>query len=374
MTDRDCPYCNYTGKVHCGDVAGEIFVEGGAFGVCSNAAVCGPRKVKPTSHQLPMPGDEEASDAIDAMLKEYNYPANTKNSARAGWNAARKWLADYSFQRQVQAWMLACFGEKIAADPLERNHRFLEESLELVQACGCTKSEALQLVDYVFDRPVGEKEQEVGGVMVTLAALCSAQKLSMQLAGDVELARIWSKMESIRAKQAAKPKHSPLPEQASAGLNQTEREELNHLRKLVNTPELHSFRDAVVLEAVHQRERWGSEHDAGKQPADWFWLVGYLAGKALQAQLAGDKSKALHHTTSTAAALANWHAAITGESTTMRPGIDPEERSIKEPKDQESAITLLRLFQSNLGSMRETCNDGGKILWDRIDQVCEALK
>ncbi len=79
-----------------------------------------------------------------------------------------------SFQARVAAWMRACFDASIAADPIERNHRFLEEALELVQARGCTASEAHQLVDYVFGRPVGDPFQEVGGVEVTLAALCSA--------------------------------------------------------------------------------------------------------------------------------------------------------------------------------------------------------
>lgn len=116
-----------------------------------------------------------------------------------------------SFQGRVQPWMMACFGAEISADGAERNHRFLEESLELVQACGCTASEAHHLVDYVFGRPVGERTQEVGGVMVTLAALCLAQGLDMHAAGETELARIWTKVEAIRAKQAAKPKHSPLP-------------------------------------------------------------------------------------------------------------------------------------------------------------------
>ncbi|UKJ76116.1 hypothetical protein H1Q64_17980 (plasmid) [Azospirillum brasilense] len=107
--------------------------------------------------------------------------------------------------------MLACFGAEITADKLERNHRFLEEALELVQACGCTQGEAHQLVDYVFGRAVGEPAQEVGGVMVTLAALCHAQGIDMAEAGETELARVWTKVEAIRAKQASKPKGSPLP-------------------------------------------------------------------------------------------------------------------------------------------------------------------
>lgn len=98
-------------------------------------------------------------------------------------------------------------------------------------------------------------------------------------------------------------------------------EELQRLRALVNSPELHDFAKGVVLEAGHQRERWGNDHDAGKEPADWFWLIGYLSGKALAAHQAGNTDKALHHTISSAAALANWHGAILGTHN-MRPGID----------------------------------------------------
>lgn len=116
-----------------------------------------------------------------------------------------------SFQKKVKVWMLACFGETISNDVTERNHRFLEEALELVQALGCTQSEAHQLVDYVFDRPIGEPAQEIGGVMVTLAALCEANSLDMGKDGAAELARVWTCIEKIRTKQANKPKHSPLP-------------------------------------------------------------------------------------------------------------------------------------------------------------------
>lgn len=99
-------------------------------------------------------------------------------------------------------------------------------------------------------------------------------------------------------------------------------DEFDRLRTLLNTPELHDFAKGVVLEAAHQQERWGSSHDGGKEPSDWFWLIGYLGGKALKAHIDGNTEKALHHTISTAAALANWHAAILGK-TNMRPGIEP---------------------------------------------------
>jgi hypothetical protein len=101
------------------------------------------------------------------------------------------------------------------------------------------------------------------------------------------------------------------------------RKENAELRAALNTPELHDFMTGVVSEAQHQRARWGSDHDAGKLPEDWFWLLGYLAGKCLAAFKSGDSDKALHHIISTSAALANWHAAILGQ-TNMRPGLAEE--------------------------------------------------
>lgn len=92
--------------------------------------------------------------------------------------------------------------------------------------------------------------------------------------------------------------------------------------EIINTPETADFMAGVPIEAAHQRERWGADHDAGKGPLDWFWLIGYLAQKAATAAIAGESEKALHHTISTAAALANWHAALSGKSNAMRPGID----------------------------------------------------
>ena len=92
-------------------------------------------------------------------------------------------------------------------------------------------------------------------------------------------------------------------------------------REIIDTPETADFIAGVAIEALHQRERWGAEHDAGKSPFDWFWLIGYLAQKAASAAVAGDAEKAMHHTISTAAALANWHVALAGIDTSMRPGI-----------------------------------------------------
>ncbi|WP_200826689.1 hypothetical protein [Marinobacterium lutimaris] len=130
------------------------------------------------------------------------------------WLAINWQGAAETFQPRVDQWMAKCFGREISADVTERNHRFLEEALELVQSKGCTASEAHQLVDYVFNRPIGEPDQEVGGVRVTLAALCTAAGLDENECAETELNRIWTKIPEISAKQAAKPKHSPLPQES----------------------------------------------------------------------------------------------------------------------------------------------------------------
>lgn len=209
-------------------------------------------------------------------LKEYVYDAAYALLALAAKQAGAP------FQQRVQPWMLACFGEAIAADREERNHRFLEEALELVQATGCTAGEAHQLVDYVFARPVGEPAQEVGGVMVTLAALCLAQGLDMHDAGEVELARIWTKVEAIRAKQAAKPKHSPLPmaaapapaaAQADAPTVQRMAEVLNAMLEANTTQEYQDAADdakALVARVVTQGQKGAAAPGGGTSVPDPF--------------------------------------------------------------------------------------------------------
>jgi hypothetical protein len=103
---------------------------------------------------------------------------------------------------------------------------------------------------------------------------------------------------------------------------------VRELEALINTPELDDFLKAVKLEAAHQVERWGAQHDAGKAPADWFWLLGYLSGKALAAAVKGDADKARHHTISSAAVLLNWHEQLSGRPRGMRPGIEPPKETL----------------------------------------------
>ena len=115
------------------------------------------------------------------------------------------------FQARVRRWVEECFGPDVADEKLLRNFRFLEEAVELVQANGMTKDEVIRIVDYVFDRPQGELRQEVGGVMLTLAALCAAYDgVDMATCAEAELLRCWDRIDQIRAKQKVKNEKMPL--------------------------------------------------------------------------------------------------------------------------------------------------------------------
>lgn len=101
------------------------------------------------------------------------------------------------------------------------------------------------------------------------------------------------------------------------------------LHALINNPHTAEFLPAVQLEAAHQRDRWGEAHDRGKSAENWFWLVGYLAGKCLRAVITGDREKALHHTISSAAALANWYEAIKRDTTGTGVGQDNDIKPVE---------------------------------------------
>lgn len=126
-----------------------------------------------------------------------------------------------SFQARVSTWMEQCFLPSLYSNMTERGDRLLEEVLELLQSKGYDPTRVGTLVNYVWNRPMGEPSQEVGGVMVTLAGYCWIAGLDMHECGDTELARINRPevMAKIRAKQEAKNAlhfDTPLPGLAAA--------------------------------------------------------------------------------------------------------------------------------------------------------------
>ena len=112
------------------------------------------------------------------------------------------------YQQRIRNWLIECFGIEKADDTMERVWRFTEEALELGQSLGMSQTDAMELVSYVYGRPVGDAWQELGGTMVTLAALCSAPEIDLDMfhEGEAELERICQPkiMDKIRRKQIAK--------------------------------------------------------------------------------------------------------------------------------------------------------------------------
>jgi len=81
--------------------------------------------------------------------------------------------------------------------------------------------------------------------------------------------------------------------------------------KTLGTPSIDDFFAAVKKEAAYQRTRWAGDHDKLKSDPDWFWLIGYLAGKALH-NPGNSKAKRLHRIVTVAAAACNWFEAVKG--------------------------------------------------------------
>lgn len=125
-------------------------------------------------------------------------------------------------------------------------------------------------------------------------------------------------------------------------------EERERLDKLINNPQTDEFIGAVRSEMAHQVERWGHAHDRDKSAQAWFWLVGYLSGKALRAAICGDRGKALHHCVSSAAALGNWFKAVQADTTGCGDGSDADlaqldrrvmPRLPAEPREDDQGLT-----------------------------------
>lgn len=166
-----------------------------------------------------------------------------------------------TFQKRVKTWLVACFGENFADDDQERDARFLEEALELFQARGRTFEEVVELAKYVYSRPAGDVEQELGGCMTTLAALSLANNLDMFETGENELSRIWQKVDAIREKQRQKPKNTVLP-----GAKAPENNWVPTQRQLGSA--CLSYRHDFGLLSVEEREKVMDQ-------AKW-WLIAWL--------------------------------------------------------------------------------------------------
>lgn len=108
------------------------------------------------------------------------------------------------YQQLVGAWVKRGIGVASYEDMQERGDRVLEEVLELLQSGGYDFNRIPYMMDYVNSRPAGDPHQELGGVMVCLAAYAGSAGLNMETAQWDEYNRIVEKVELIAAKDERK--------------------------------------------------------------------------------------------------------------------------------------------------------------------------
>lgn len=93
----------------------------------------------------------------------------------------------------VEKWVRTTFGDKMFENKEERAARIFEEAAELYQVFALgNRAKAHKIVDMVFDKKVGELHNEIGGVIVTLLALCANEGLRLDDMADKEITRVKS--------------------------------------------------------------------------------------------------------------------------------------------------------------------------------------
>lgn len=111
----------------------------------------------------------------------------------------------HDVQTEVAFWMSDTFTPDVINNRQVRALRFLEEALELTQALDLSPHDATRILAHVYSRP---KERQVakgvGGVIITLAALCNSVDVQMDGAYSADLIRCWQDKDAIAARQAGK--------------------------------------------------------------------------------------------------------------------------------------------------------------------------
>lgn len=91
------------------------------------------------------------------------------------------------------SWAVRAFGRDHTTNSRLRALRLLEEAIELAQAEGIERHLVDHCTQVVYSRPVGDANQEIGGVLATAAVYCECKGLDMELVLRSELDRVLSK-------------------------------------------------------------------------------------------------------------------------------------------------------------------------------------
>jgi R67 dihydrofolate reductase len=116
------------------------------------------------------------------------------------------------YQERVAAAHHALFHDD-PTDVAERVARFFEEAVETCQALGLTHYDADKLLNYTYDRPVGEPKKEIGAALLTLASLCVVAGYDLAECGEADLEKLQrpETIARIRAKRSTRHGRGPLP-------------------------------------------------------------------------------------------------------------------------------------------------------------------
>lgn len=142
----------------------------------------------------------------DGQIKGYTPPRIDPDDWQILKESTVSRTEDETYQSRVRDWVMTCFGEASLKDPILRGDRMLEEVFELLQAADYPVDRVDRIREYSFAREKGVISQEVGGVMSTLAAFCTAMNIDMKDAAEAEYARISTPeiIAKIRVKEAEK--------------------------------------------------------------------------------------------------------------------------------------------------------------------------
>ncbi len=114
---------------------------------------------------------------------------------------------DSSYDRPSRflAWACDTFTPEVAANPVERLMRFVEEAVELAIACDLPRETVEKIVTRVYARGPGNIEQETAQCQVTLEMLAKVLNLDLDGASNREFERVqaipkeeWSRRHSAK--------------------------------------------------------------------------------------------------------------------------------------------------------------------------------
>lgn len=95
-------------------------------------------------------------------------------------------------QAVVKDWITRVFGLR-TLNLRFRAERVLEEALELAQAAGYPQEKIAALTAKVYANPPGRLRQEVGGVAISVLALCETAGISADECEEQEIQRVLSR-------------------------------------------------------------------------------------------------------------------------------------------------------------------------------------